>query len=163
MPENKRNREQSESLKELRGRLEAESNDGLKLLRNIKDNPICSLSFDNTIPCIVVTWKQYATSTQLRFIHENIILLLETHRASKILGLDTALPTIHNEDQTWIVENWMPRAIAAGLKATASKNPSSYFCKVSIDAIQAVRPAGLAFRSFDDTAEARQWLKSQSA
>ncbi len=79
MPENRRNREQSETLKQLRGRLEAESNDGLKLLRNIKDNPICSLFFDDTIPCVVVTWKQYATSTQLRFIHENIIGMLEKH------------------------------------------------------------------------------------
>ena len=155
--------EESDALKELRRRLEAESNDGLQLLRDVADNPVCSISLDETIPCVVVTWKQYATSTQLRYVHENIIRLLEQHRVSKILGDDTGLATIHTEDQKWIVGNWMPRAMASGLRAAASKSPSSYFGKVSVDEVQAAAPAGLALRSFADMEEARQWLKSQSA
>jgi len=72
------------------------------------------VSIDENIPAIVVLWKGYATGTQLRFVHENILDQLRKHGMSKVLGDDTGLPTIHAEDQSWIVENWMPRAIAAG-------------------------------------------------
>jgi len=163
MPENRRNREESESLKQLRTRLESESNDGLQLLKDLADNPVCSVTFDENIPCIVVAWKQYATSTQLRYVHESLINLLEQHRVSKILGDDTALATIHNDDQSWIVGNWMPRAMASGLRAAASKSPSSYFGKVSVESVQSIAPPGVVLRSFADMAEARQWLKNHSA
>ena len=81
------------ALKQLRILLEAESGDGLELLKDLEDNPICSISYDESDACIVVLWRRYATSTQLRFIHESIIGLIEKHGASKILGDDTALAT----------------------------------------------------------------------
>jgi thiamine monophosphate kinase len=68
------------------------------------------MSLDKSVPCIAITWKQYATSTQLRFVHENVLQMLMRQRVSKILGDDTALPTIHAEDRVWITEDWMPRA-----------------------------------------------------
>jgi hypothetical protein len=108
-------------MEHLRDLLKKESGDSLKLLRDVKNSPICSISFDDTVPCISVVWKQYATSTQLRFVHETILHMLGKYRVSKVLGDDTALPTIHADDQTWITRNWMPRAIAAGLKAAAGK------------------------------------------
>jgi hypothetical protein len=160
MADGKRNRPHTESLKDLRSRLEKESSDSLKLLEDLNDNPICAVSLDETVPCIKVIWKQYATSTQLRFVHESIVHMLERHGINKVLGDDTALPTIHSEDQVWIAENWMPRAVSAGLRAAASKSPASYFCQISIETIQSVAPPELALRSFDDMSAARQWLKS---
>jgi len=154
---------ESEPLRELRARIEVESKDGFQLLENLEQNPICSVSLDEEIPAIVVIWKRYATSGQLRFIHESILELLKKHRLERILGDDTALPTIHHEDQSWIVEDWMPRAISAGLKAAASKSPSSYWGKISVDAIQAIAPHGLVLRSFSDLTAAREWLSGYGA
>jgi hypothetical protein len=159
MAEDQRHERGSEPLDRLRRRIEAESNDSLRLLDNPLDNPICSLSLDQSVPCIAVIWKQYATSTQLRFIHEAILDLLQRHRITKILGDDSALPMIHAEDQSWITENWMPRAIVAGLRAAASKRSSSYFGKLSIANVRSGAPTGLTLRVFDDMAEARRWLR----
>jgi hypothetical protein len=153
-------RHESDSLNRLRAQLETESGDSRKLLKNLKDNPICSLTFDEAIPAVVIIWRQYATSTQLRFIHESILGLLQKHAASKILGDDTDLPTIPAEDQAWIVEDWMPRAIVAGLKFACCKRPDSYFGRVSVRSVQSVAPKGLATREFDNFDEARRWLKS---
>ena len=116
------------------------------------------MSIDENIPAIVVLLKGYATGTQLRFVHENILDQLRKHGMSKVLGDDTGLPTIHAEDQTWIVENWMPRAIAAGLRAAAGRHSDSYFANLSIGRIQSAAQAGLALRSFADIDEARGWL-----
>jgi hypothetical protein len=128
--------------------------------RDLGDNPVCSVSFNESVPCIAVVWKGYATSEQLRLAHETIIALLTKHRVSKVLGDDTALPTIHADDRRWIVENWMPRAKAAGLKAIANKSPASYFGKLAIDHVRAVAPSDLVFRSFGDVDCAREWLRA---
>lgn len=154
--------ELSDSLSKLRVQLETESSDGIKLLNNLKDNPICSVSLEESVPCIKVIWKQYATSTQLRFIHESILRLLQKHGVVKILGDDTALLTIHAEDQAWIVHDWMPRAIAAGLKFASSKNPDSYFGKVSVSSVQSALPIGIVVRSFERLDDAKRWLSGVS-
>ena len=89
--------------------LEQESKDSIALLENIADNPICVVRHDEDLPGILVEWRSYATSSQLRFVHEYIIHLLEQHRLHKVLGDDTALLTIHSSDQEWIAFDWMPR------------------------------------------------------
>jgi len=70
------------------------------------------------------------------------------------------MPIIHAEDQRWIAEEWMPRALAVGLRAAATKRPLQYFGKVSIDRIQSEAPSGLEIQSFDSIEDACSWLKS---
>src|SRR5262249_8342635 len=146
----------------LRARVEAESSDGIKLLRDLSDNPICSVTFDANVPCISLLWRGYATSIQFRFIYESVLRLLEKEGVSKILGDYSALPTIHSEDQSWMAQNWMPRAVAGGLRALAQKYPESHFGKVSLRSAQSVAPAGIEMRSFDSLTEAREWLRKIS-
>lgn len=155
--------EHSDSFTILRIRLANESSDSIKLLHDLKDNPICSVTFDETVPCIKVVWKRYATSTQLRFIHESILHLIQKHRVDKILGDDSALPTIAAEDQVWIAHDWMPRAVAAGLKFAGSKKSESYFGRVSVNSIQLAVPKGIVIRSFETVEDARRWLTARQA
>jgi hypothetical protein len=140
----------------------AASDDGLKLLSNLEDNPICSVYVVEDLQCVAVMWKGYVTSAQLRFILENIIALLGRYGLHKLLGDDTSLLTIHEEDQKWIIEDWMPRAMAAGLRVIASRTSASYLGKLSTDHIKSVAPTGLLIRSFDSVDEARQWLKESA-
>jgi hypothetical protein len=140
--------------------LERESADGAAMARNIGDNPICCVSFDANVPCLFVEWRGYATSTQLRFVHERILELLEEHRVAKILGDNSGLPTVHADDQKWIIENWMPRAKAAGLRVSAAKQPVSYFGRLAMNTLYAAMPAGMVARSFDQLDQARRWLES---
>lgn len=156
-PEGSVNRER---IKYLRNCLEIESTDSFKLSNDLEDNPICSVRFDERLSCICVTWKQHATRNQLQFVHESILQLLKNHGVSKVLGDDTALPTIHAEDQSWIVENWIPRAVKAGLKAAASKSPNSHFGRVSVNAVQSKFPSGLVARSFENLDDAKHWIQA---
>jgi hypothetical protein len=143
---------------ELGAQLEHESSDGLKLLADLESNPICCVGLDRTVPSIAVVWKGYATRTQLRYVHECILDLLNKHQISKLLCDDTALPTIHAEDQEWIAKDWMPRSVAAGLRAIGNKRPVSHFGSVSVESVKSIVPSGLAFRSFDSLADAKRWL-----
>jgi len=155
---------QAEDLRtELRKALTSESSDNKTLLHNPLENPICSISLDESVPCLSVKWKRYATSDQLRFVLENIIHLLKQHRLSRILGDDAAIPVIHASDQEWIVKNWFPRAIAAGLKVSATRVPDEYFGQLTTSSVQSKVPAPVVIRSFSELTEAREWLRSFSS
>jgi hypothetical protein len=148
------------SLAQLMRIVEEESVDGIKLVENPDDNPICSLSYDETIRCVAIVWRKYATSAQLRFIHETILGMLARHDANKILGDDSDLPVIHAENQKWIIEDWMPRAKAAGLKAAASAVSLAFFGKLSIGSVQAKLASVIAIKAFPDIHLARKWLQA---
>ena len=60
------------------------------MLSSLTNNPICSIFLDGNVPCITVSWKRYATSTQYRYVHESLIPLLSKYQVSKILYDDTA-------------------------------------------------------------------------
>lgn len=117
--------------------LVAVSHDGTLLLRNPYDNPICKLSYN----------------------HEIILCMLVKHSASKILGDDSDLPIIHAEDQRWIVQQWLPRARTAGLKAAASVLSLTFFGRVAIGSIQSRFVRHVQVRNFRKVHSARSWLK----
>lgn len=150
----------TDSLRQLRELVRTESSDGARLVSNIEDNPVCRVSLDPSVPCIVVVWQRYATSAQLRFVHEHLLELLRREHLSKILGDDSSLAVIHVDDQVWLREQWMPRAAAAGLKTAASKIPYAFFGKQSVANVISGAPPGMTLRSFDTLVDARSWLAS---
>jgi hypothetical protein len=152
--------QEHDDLRQLCEKLRQDSRDSFRLLKNVLENPICSIAIDENERCITVVWKQYATQLQLRFVHEKLLHLIREHGAYKILGDDTALPTIPSEDRAWIAQDWMPRAVGSGLRFAASKQPESYFGKLSISSLHAAAPPGLQCRSFEKLEEAQQWLQT---
>jgi hypothetical protein len=128
-------------------------------LSALVDTPVCSVLLDADVPCLTVVWKRQPASAQLRAVHEDLLALLRKYKLNKILGDDTALPVIEPEDQDWIARDWMPRAVAAGLKLAANKSPEAYFGRLAVETIKASQSL-LAIRSFDHFDEARRWLKN---
>lgn len=150
----------TELLAKLMRAVENELVDGAELLRNPEDNPICRLSYDESARCVTVVWRKYATSVQLRFVHEILLQMLRRHGARKILGDDTDLPVVHAEDQKWIVEDWLPRAKEAGLKAVASSLSHTFFGKLSIASVQFKLAKEIAIRAFPSIQLAHAWLRN---
>jgi hypothetical protein len=65
---------------------------------------------------------------------------------------------IHADDQRRIVEDWMPRARTAGLRAAASKSPASHFGRLAVGRV--ISHSSWLFRACDDLADACGWLRS---
>lgn len=129
-----------------------------RLRADLQNNPVCACFVDAEVPCLTVVWQRSPTSGQLRFMHEKFLQLVREHKITKILGDDTALPWIDPEDQAWIVQNWMPRAAAAGVKVAASKSPDAYFGRLAVGSIQGSQEF-LTIRAFEGFEEARRWLR----
>lgn len=156
-------RQATESLRQLTESVRTESSDGARLVSNLENNPVCRVTLDAGVPCIFVVWQRYATSAQLRFVHERLLELLRRENMTKILGDDSSLAVIHVDDQVWLREDWLPRAAAAGLKVAASKCPYAFFGKQSVAKVQSGAPAGITLRSFETLAEAKAWLIDAAA
>lgn len=150
----------TESLRQLMEAVRTESSDGARLVANLADNAICRVTVDAGIPCVKFVWQQYATSAQLRFVHESALDLLRRNALHKMLGDDSSLALIPVDDQAWIREDWMPRAIGAGLQAAASKCPKGFFGKQSVANVISGAPPGIDLRSFDTLDEAKTWLRT---
>jgi hypothetical protein len=146
------------SLAKLMETVRNESSDGALLLENPSDNPVCSLCYDENLSCIKVVWRKYATSAQLRFLHEYMLDMMERYGAQRILGDDRELPIIHAEDQRWIVEDWLPRARTAGLKAVAAITSLSFFGRLSIGSIHLSVANTVSIKQFQTIREAVAWL-----
>jgi len=151
--------ENAEPLRKLQEKLRHGSRDSFQLLENVRDNPICSISLDESNQCLIVVWRQYADQIQFRYIHERLLSLICEHRVNKILGDDTALPAIPTEDRFWIIDELFPRAVKCGLRFAASKQPEAYFGKLAVNHIHSAAPTGLRCRTFEKLEEAKEWLK----
>jgi len=148
-------------LRNLVRRLKTDSIDSAELVASLTENPICTVDVDESIPCVTVIWKRYASSLQLRFVHEKILELLRQRNLRAVLGDDLALPTLHAEDQRWILGDWIPRAKEAGLTAVASRRSASHWAQIAIDSLQAELLSFVEVQSFDDWITAREWLRTR--
>ncbi len=119
----------------------------------------CSVGFDPTVPCVVMVWKGYATSPLFRETNERVLACLTQNQATQILGDLRDFVLIGAEDQAWLNENWIPRAIAAGLKRVALTQPTYYFNRVAVETVgQRVDTDRLMVGYFGDLDGARIWL-----
>lgn len=108
-------------------------------------------------------WQGYATSAEFRAANERILQVIAESQVTKLLGDVSRFVLIGREDQAWLNNNWIPRAIAAGLRTVALVQSSYYFNKVAVETVgNNLDPAALALSYFGDITTARDWLASRS-
>ena len=120
-----------------------------------------SVEYDVDIPCIVMTWQGYATSAMFRAANEQVLDVIAERRAKKLLGDITDFVLIGAEDQAWLNENWLPRAMDVGLRIAALVTPTFYFNRVAVDnVVKKLDPIRLQVAYFATRGEAADWLKT---
>lgn len=121
-----------------------------------------NIYFDNDINSVVMEWHGYATSNQFKEGTELMLNTLIRHNGSKVLADIRDMTLIGMEDQQWINDVFLPRATKFGFKAIAIIKPSSYFNKIAVETISyKADKEKLTINFFDNTEEAKAWLKGQ--
>ncbi len=124
-------------------------------------NESCSISYDPDVPCVVIEWHGYATTTQFRQINENVLRLLIEKKCDKILADTTHLPMISASDQKWVNADWLPRAIQAGYRICGMVNSRFYFSRVAMNNVmRQVNKDEFQVEYFETQTAAREWLRS---
>ena len=121
----------------------------------------CNVSYDAEVPCVIMTWKGYATSPEFRDANERVLGEFKARNGSKMLCDVTNFVLIGSDDQRWLYEDWIPRAMAAGMRTCALVMPVFYFNRVAIEnVVQRLDRQTLAVQHFSDREAARAWLVS---
>jgi hypothetical protein len=103
-------------------------------------------------------WRGYATSQEFR---EALLIGLGAIRERHVLGYvsDARKAKVFTaDDQKWVLEVWLPQALAAGLKRMAMVTADAGIGKVTIEeVVKDVDAHGLSMRSFASVATATTW------
>lgn len=83
------------------------------------DTPFVAVRWISGGPWVLVEWKAWANSSEYRAAHETVLVALRENRASRNLIDARDARVVSDEDQRWLIENWIPRAVAAGRCWTA--------------------------------------------
>ena len=110
---------------------------------------------------VTMEWKGYANSAQFREGTERMLEELTRHKVHKVLGNIRDMVLISAEDQQWLQDVFLPRAIHQGFKAIALVRPVHYFNKVAVESVAyKVQDESLKIRMFNELSEAIEWLNT---
>lgn len=130
---------------------------------NESNNFYYSFAYDSNINSVIMILKGYFNSYMFRKVRENLLHLIVKHKVSTVLVDTIDMNLISTEDQKWLNEDFLPRAIKQGYKACAVVNSKYYFTRVSLQAIaDKVDKSIFDLRFFDDKDSAMVWLKNYS-
>ncbi|MEA4895112.1 MAG: STAS/SEC14 domain-containing protein [Oscillospiraceae bacterium] len=124
--------------------------------------PFAEIEYDQVNQVVIVTYKSYMTSAQLREVFNKGLECVEKYKATKMLADSRNFVTIRQEDQEWINNDYMPRAVKTTIKKFASVLPENMIqkqvlAKMRTDAVKKV-PTGSQGQSFASIQEAMNWL-----
>jgi hypothetical protein len=118
--------------------------------------------FDANTGIVHMKWTGYANSGQFRDGTRKMLEVLKESKATVVLGDITDMVLIGQEDQQWLVENFIPVATEAGFRAVALLNPRHYFNKVAVETIAyKVNKEKLKISFFGDEKAALEWLETE--
>jgi hypothetical protein len=125
------------------------------------DAPHVLIRWDGDGPWVFVKWKAWANSTEYRAAQEVVIDALRENHASRNLIDSKDSKVVSGEDQKWLVENWMPRAVAAGRRWTAIVLPTSPLGRTIAENIDRYQKSpSIKVEHFETVVEAAAWLST---
>jgi SpoIIAA-like len=120
---------------------------------------VASVRWDEEGQLVLVEWQGWANSSEFAALLDAEIEALRKHKGSRLLADCRRQKVLNPADQDRANEQWLPRALAAGLKRFAVVVPSSVLAEVNLKASLAKVPAAaLEVAYFATPEEARDWL-----
>ncbi len=119
----------------------------------------CVVAYDGAAGCVVMTWRGYGSSGRFRASNERVLEAIARHGASRLLGDIEALGEIAPEDQAWLTEDWIPRAVSHGLRRAALVTPAFEVGHAAV-LLVGERLSAPELRFFDEIEAGRAWLAS---
>jgi hypothetical protein len=125
------------------------------------DKPYVSIRWVSDGGWVLVEWKEWADSAEYRAAHETILMAIRENHASKNLIDATHARVVSARDQKWLIDDWIPRAVAAGRRSTAVVMPKSALGRtISENIDKAARSGVTKVEYFDTAAGAAAWLST---
>ena len=125
------------------------------------ENECCTLALDPDVGCLTFNWKGLLPSKAFREVHMQALSLIRKHKLTKILWDARRMKTIGSSDSEWLLDYWLPSAVAAGFRFNAIIESDYLFNQHSINTvIEKAEPLQVTFRHFKNEEAALFWLKN---
>jgi SpoIIAA-like len=120
---------------------------------------VASVRWDEDGQLVLVEWQGWANAAEFSQLLEAEISALRKHRGTRMLADCRKQKGLSAADQDRANENWLPRALTAGLKRFAVVVPSSGLAQANLkERLAKVRAGALEIAYFATPEEARDWL-----
>jgi hypothetical protein len=125
------------------------------------DSAHLSIRWNGDIQSVVVEWKAWTDSAAFRAAYDLVLVAIRENRGSRLLIDLRKARVLGEEDQKWIVEDWGPRSVQAGVRRRAIVAPERSLPRTISDSVRRRVPTGLLeVRAFGTLEEAVGWLSS---
>ncbi|HEY8797820.1 MAG TPA: STAS/SEC14 domain-containing protein [Candidatus Dormibacteraeota bacterium] len=104
----------------------------------------------------------WADTAESRAILDSALRAMTDHEGSRWLVDGREMKATKQSDQEWINENWLPRALEAGLRVAAIVMPNSAAAKINLDDMASAAEDKIEVRYFSTVEKARQWLAASA-
>ena len=120
---------------------------------------IASVKWDGSGKLVFVEWEGWADSVEFAALLDAEIRALTEHQGSRLLADCRRQRVLRPEDQQKANAEWLPRALAAGLKRFAIVLPTSVLAAMNLQgSLGKVATTALDVAYFERVDEARAWL-----
>lgn len=121
-----------------------------------------TIHWDEDTKVIWAEWKETPAGEPYRRGLNAAIDLIRQKKGRKWLADVKHLGAVSTEELKWTNEDWMPRALAAGLRWMAFVTPKKAITKVMVkNVVSRVDDHDLSIAHFETFDEARDWLRAQ--
>ncbi len=118
-----------------------------------------SVRWESAGALVLVEWEGWANSTEFAALLDAGVRALKDHGGSRWLADCRRQKVLSPADQDRADREWLPRALAGGLKQFAVVVPESGLAGMNIrDRLKAVPNSKLEVGYFDTVDQARKWL-----
>jgi hypothetical protein len=123
------------------------------------DKPFLIVHYDEAVKCIIMEWKGFAFTNEMREGHNKGLELLKEKKAFRWISDLRLAKTVAEDDQEWLREDWKPRLLEAGMRYSAIIVPQSALGRIQMKTLMERSKDKIAERRyFDDIREAKAWL-----
>jgi hypothetical protein len=120
---------------------------------------VAAVTWDENAHLVLVEWEGWANSEEFAALLEAELRAIEQHHCSVLLADCRRQRVLHQKDQDRANREWLPRALAAGLKCFAVVVPASVVAEMNLrDSLEKASGAVLKVAYFATVEEARDWL-----
>ena len=119
---------------------------------------VADVTWDANWNVVHIEAKGWADTAESHAVLDSAMRAMRDHQGSRWLFDGRDMKAIKSSDLRWIIEVWLPRALAAGLRVAAIVMPRSGAAMKNIDDMAKVAEGEVVVRYFSSVEKARRWL-----
>ncbi|AYB32036.1 hypothetical protein [Chryseolinea soli] len=128
-------------------------------MQNYFENDFLFIRYDEKNHLLILEWKLAPASPEFKEGTNMLITAFEHFKTGKLVSDIRQLGAVHPDDQQWISNDWISRAVKAGFSCSAAVLPDDVFTHMSLEGMSSQSSDQLPAKTFDNMDDAIDWIK----